>query len=124
MLELTVRGSPYQRGRQIGEAYAQHLRAEAAEGRSRPLHGWTIDRAEAAAGNVLFAMLRHAPHYVEELRGLADAAYGPQWTHPHPSFTPNGQAVVYTADVSGHAQVYLAHLTRPGAPAATDALHP
>ena len=25
-------------------------------------------------GNVLFAMLRHVPHYVEELRGLADGA--------------------------------------------------
>ena len=37
-----------------------------------------------------------------------DDAYGPQWSHPHPSFTPDGRAVVYTSDISGHAQVYLA----------------
>ena len=37
-----------------------------------------------------------------------DDAYGPQWSHPHPSYTPDGRAVVYTSDISGHAQVYLA----------------
>lgn len=37
-----------------------------------------------------------------------DEAYGPQWSHPHPSFTPDGRAVVYTSDISGHPQVYLA----------------
>jgi isopenicillin-N N-acyltransferase-like protein len=74
MLELKVQGTPYERGRQIGEAYADRLRAEVEEGRDRPLRGWTPDRAEAATGNILFALLRHAPHYVEELRGLADGA--------------------------------------------------
>ena len=37
-----------------------------------------------------------------------DEAYGPQWSHPHPSYTPDGRAVVYTSDITGHAQVYLA----------------
>ncbi len=37
-----------------------------------------------------------------------DTVYGPQWTHPHPSFSPDEAAVVYTSDVSGHAQVYVA----------------
>ncbi|MGH2356034.1 MAG: TolB family protein, partial [Chloroflexota bacterium] len=41
---------------------------------------------------------------------VPEAAYGPQWTHPHPSFTPDGHGVVYTSDVSGHPQVYLAHV--------------
>jgi oligogalacturonide lyase len=46
---------------------------------------------------------------------VAEAAYGPQWTHPHPSFTPDGTGVVYSSDVSGQPQVYLAHLaTAPG----------
>ena len=74
MLELVVRGTPYQRGRLVGETFAERLRAEVAAGRDRPLRGWTLDSAEAAVGNVLFAMLRHVPHYVEELRGLADGA--------------------------------------------------
>ncbi len=37
-----------------------------------------------------------------------DTVYGPQWTHPHPSFSPDEKAVVYTSDISGHSQVYVA----------------
>ena len=37
-----------------------------------------------------------------------DTVYGPQWTHPHPSFSPDETAVVYTSDVSGYSQVYVA----------------
>lgn len=37
-----------------------------------------------------------------------DTIYGPQWTHPHPSFSPDEKLVVYTSDVSGHSQVYVA----------------
>jgi oligogalacturonide lyase len=32
--------------------------------------------------------------------------FAPQHTHPHPSFSPDGQRVVYTTDRSGFAQVY------------------
>lgn len=38
------------------------------------------------------------------------AVYAPQHTHPHPSFFPDGRHVIYTSDVSGHAQVYEATL--------------
>lgn len=31
----------------------------------------------------------------------------PQWSHPHPSFSPDGRYVVYNSDVSGTAQMYL-----------------
>lgn len=30
----------------------------------------------------------------------------PQWTHPHPSFSPDGRRVVFTSDRSGWSQVY------------------
>jgi len=32
--------------------------------------------------------------------------YAPQHTHPHPRFSPDGKRVLYTSDVSGHAQLY------------------
>ncbi|OGU34041.1 MAG: hypothetical protein A3K13_07560 [Gemmatimonadetes bacterium RIFCSPLOWO2_12_FULL_68_9] len=35
-----------------------------------------------------------------------DTVYGPQWTHPHPSFSPDERWAVYTSDASGHPQVY------------------
>ena len=36
--------------------------------------------------------------------------YAPQQTHPHPSFSPDGQHVVFTSDRSGYAQIYEATL--------------
>ncbi|HVN78070.1 MAG TPA: oligogalacturonate lyase family protein [Terriglobia bacterium] len=39
-----------------------------------------------------------------------DTVYGPQWTHPHPSWGPDERYVVYTSDVSGFPQVYAAEV--------------
>jgi oligogalacturonide lyase len=39
-----------------------------------------------------------------------DTVYGPQWPHPHPSFSPSERWVLYTSDVSGSPQVYAAEL--------------
>jgi hypothetical protein len=39
-----------------------------------------------------------------------DTVYGPQWTHPHPSFSPDERLAAYTSDVSGHPQVYVVEL--------------
>ena len=38
------------------------------------------------------------------------SVYAPQHTHPHPSFSPDGNYVVYTSDRSGYAQIYEATL--------------
>lgn len=40
----------------------------------------------------------------------ADTVYGPQWTHPHPSFSRDETSVVYTSDRTGSAQVYVSQL--------------
>ena len=37
--------------------------------------------------------------------------YAPQHTHPHPSFSPDGQHIVFTSDRSGYAQIYEATLS-------------
>ena len=39
-----------------------------------------------------------------------DTVYGPQWSHPHPAFSPTERYVSYTSDASGWPQVYLAEL--------------
>jgi hypothetical protein len=49
-----------------------------------------------------------APGYatmVEESGG--ETIYGPQWTHPHPSFSPDGKWVAFTSDRTGQPQVYV-----------------
>lgn len=40
-----------------------------------------------------------------------DSIYGPQWTHPHPCYSPDEHYVSFTSDRSGHAQVYVAENT-------------
>lgn len=40
----------------------------------------------------------------------ADTVYGPQWTHPHPSFSPDETKVVFVSDRSGHPQVYAVEI--------------
>ena len=40
-----------------------------------------------------------------------DTVYGPQWTHPHPSFSSDESKGVFTSDVSGFPQVYVVELT-------------
>lgn len=38
----------------------------------------------------------------------ADSVYGPQWTHPHPSFSHDERLVAFASDRTGHPQVYVA----------------
>ncbi|MBI1354785.1 MAG: hypothetical protein GC160_10585 [Acidobacteria bacterium] len=40
----------------------------------------------------------------------ADSVYGPQWTHPHPSFSPDEKLVAFASDRTGHTQVYVAEI--------------
>lgn len=39
-----------------------------------------------------------------------DTVYGPQWTHPHPSFSSNERYVAFASDRTGRTQVYVAEL--------------
>lgn len=41
-----------------------------------------------------------------------DTVYGPQWTHPHPSFSHDERLVAFASDRTGHTQVYVAELPR------------
>jgi len=41
-----------------------------------------------------------------------DSVYGPQWTHPHPSFSPDEKLVAFASDRTGWTQVYVAEAER------------
>lgn len=45
-----------------------------------------------------------------------DTVYGPQWTHPHPSFSSGEEMVVFASDRSGHPQVYVAEIPEAALP--------
>lgn len=44
----------------------------------------------------------------EPSAGGSESDYGPQWTHPHPSFHPDGRRVFFTSDAEGAPHVYRA----------------
>jgi hypothetical protein len=44
------------------------------------------------------------------MENATDTVYGPQWTHPHPSLSPDERMVVFTSDRTGHPQVYVAEI--------------
>jgi hypothetical protein len=67
---------------------------------------WLRDRYALAED---FAAARHAAERERSLSWMemkTDTVYGPQWTHPHPSFSPSEQWVMYTSDHSGTPDVY------------------
>jgi len=39
-----------------------------------------------------------------------DTVYGPQWSHPHPSFSGDERLVAFASDRTGHPQVYVAEV--------------
>src|SRR5262249_52048412 len=39
-----------------------------------------------------------------------DSVYGPQWTHPHPSFSADESRIAFASDRTGTTQVHLADL--------------
>lgn len=41
------------------------------------------------------------------------STYGPQWSHPHPAFSPDGQTVIFTSDREGWSQVYSVPVPGP-----------
>ncbi len=55
-------------------------------------------RSEAASGALSW------------MEAATDTVYGPQWTHPHPSFSHDEKYVAFASDRTGHTQVYVVEL--------------
>jgi hypothetical protein len=44
------------------------------------------------------------------MEAAGDTVYGPQWTHPHPSFSSDETRIAFASDKTGYPQVYVAEL--------------
>jgi oligogalacturonide lyase len=86
---------------------------DAASGARRPLclsessnqgTQWRQSRY-ALAGD--FAQARHLLSWMEN---AADTVYGPQWSHPHPSWSTDESKVAFASDGTGTTQVYVVEL--------------
>ena len=42
----------------------------------------------------------------------SDSVYGPQWTHPHPSFSADERRITFASDRTGTTQVYVAECNK------------
>jgi oligogalacturonide lyase len=46
------------------------------------------------------------------MEAAGDTVYGPQWTHPHPSFSADEKRIAFASDRTGSPQVYVAEIPR------------
>jgi hypothetical protein len=73
---------------------------------------WKKDRY-ALAEDWKAAAARERGESLSWMEMKTDTVYGPQWTHPHPSFSPTERWVVYCSDATGHPQVYAVEVESP-----------
>jgi oligogalacturonide lyase len=52
----------------------------------------------------------HARNTLSWMENAADTVYGPQWTHPHPSWSTGETKVAFASDRTGTTQVYVAEI--------------
>lgn len=64
----------------------------------------------ALAGDFAAARAAGSGKALSWMETAADTVYGPQWTHPHPSFSPDERLAVFTSDRSGSPQIYAVEL--------------
>ena len=58
-----------------------------------------------------FAAARgHSQSALSWMEADNDTVYGPQWSHPHPSWSNNERMIAFASDRTGFAQVYVAEL--------------
>ncbi|MEO7145978.1 MAG: hypothetical protein ABI165_20995 [Bryobacteraceae bacterium] len=55
----------------------------------------------------------HAKDGLSWMESATDTVYGPQWTHPHPSFSPDETLVAFASDRTGQTQVYVVERPDP-----------
>jgi hypothetical protein len=62
-----------------------------------------------------FAAVRsHAQAALSWMEADNDTVYGPQWSHPHPSWSNNERMIAFASDRTGFAQVYVAEIGGAG----------
>ena len=64
----------------------------------------------ALAEDFAAAQSPRAAGAVSWMETATDTVYGPQWTHPHPSFSHDETLVAFASDRTGHTQVYVVEL--------------
>lgn len=69
---------------------------------------WKTSRYAVAAD--FEAARSAAKEHLSWMESSVDSVYGPQWTHPHPSFSPDESLVAFASDRTGVTQVYVAEL--------------
>lgn len=72
---------------------------------------WKQSRYALAEDWAAAAQAREKSATLSWMEMATDTVYGPQWTHPHPSFSPDERMVIYASDATGHTQVYVVELS-------------
>ena len=74
---------------------------------------WTKGRP-ATAEDFAAAWQAEVARPLSWLEVATDTVYGPQWTHPHPCYSPDERLITFTSDRTGYPQVYVAEIEPNG----------
>jgi hypothetical protein len=69
---------------------------------------WKLSRYALAAD--FEAARSEAQKHLSWMEAGTDTVYGPQWTHPHPSWSMDERRIAFASDRTGHPQVYVADI--------------
>ena len=71
---------------------------------------WTKSRYALAADWAAARSAAEKDRALSWMEMATDSVYGPQWTHPHPSFSPDEKLAAFASDRTGHTQVYVVEI--------------
>ena len=71
---------------------------------------WQLSRYAVAEDWVRARKAADRDRSLSWMEMAADSVYGPQWTHPHPSFSRDETMAVFASDMTGCTQVYVAEI--------------
>lgn len=96
------------RGLQMVDVATGRRRAVCRSGASSQGSQWLRDRYAVAEDWERARSAAARKSSLSWMEMAADTVYGPQWTHPHPSFSRDETRAVFASDRSGSTQVYVA----------------
>jgi oligogalacturonide lyase len=96
------------RGIQIVDVATGNIRDVCQSGASNGGSQWKTSRYALAAD---FEAARSAAQkHLSWMEAGTDTVYGPQWTHPHPSWSRDETRIAFASDRTGYPQVYVAEI--------------
>jgi len=98
------------RGIEIVDVATGHIQPLCASGASNGGSQWLMSRCAVKEDFEAARSAAKSSGTLSWMEAGTDTVYGPQWTHPHPSWSRDERKVAFASDRTGKTQVYIAEI--------------